>query len=146
MLKGEDGTSTHHFLRMSKKEAPMVPEASAQHPAMSERERNRKCLLRLLQRQHNFPFSVRPQRCHKNLAELCCACTATKSSSASPSSVAAVSRKGARGLPLTGSDATCEAFFMGRSRCRSSIKLLTGELRMDEWMDGWISRATKRRL
>ena len=26
----------------------MVPEASAQHPAMSERERNRKCLLRLL--------------------------------------------------------------------------------------------------
>ena len=38
----------------------MVPEASAQHPAMSERERNRKCLLRLLQRQHNFPLSLSP--------------------------------------------------------------------------------------
>ena len=52
--------------------------AGSEHPAMSERERNRKCLLRLLQRQHNFPLSPRvaPQRCHKNLAELCCACTA----------------------------------------------------------------------
>ena len=132
MLKGEDGTSTHHFLRMSKKEAPMVPEASAQHPAMSERERNRKCLLRLLQRQHNFPLSLSPSvpRDAIKIWRSCAALAPQLSRRPRPRRRLrrSAEREGVRGLPLTGSDATCEAFFMGRSRCRSSIKLLASDL------------------